>query len=401
MNRFITVQVGARRNYAVPSILEDAGMLEALYTDMCADAGLGKWLDTFCPKVLKQKGLKRLLDRKVSSTLKDKVKTCDLSAVQYLINQKLAADSPVKQHRALLKFSRDFGREAVEKGLGKATHVFSMFGEGLALLQAAKQQGLKTVTEIYLSPATHRIVQAERAKFPGLESQISNEIIERDYENFSRVCELTDLFLVPSEFVRTGLGEFGVDSSRCRYIPYAVGDSWFNIESKPIKGRILFVGTAELRKGIHTLGQAARELSDQGYEFRVAGGVSDTVRQHSITQGLNFLGRIPRTQIQKEYASADIFVLPSLAEGSSESTYEALALGLPTIVTEATGSVVRDGIDGLVIPSKNPAELARSIVKIVENRSLRHQMSCSAKQRAQDYTWKQYAKRLESTLSQA
>jgi len=45
MKRFICIQTGARRNYAVPSIFERAGMLEAFYTDLCADAGLGAWCD--------------------------------------------------------------------------------------------------------------------------------------------------------------------------------------------------------------------------------------------------------------------------------------------------------------------------------------------------------------------
>lgn len=42
MKRFIVTQIGARRNYAVPSILEKAGMLEAFYTDIVGNAGVGK-----------------------------------------------------------------------------------------------------------------------------------------------------------------------------------------------------------------------------------------------------------------------------------------------------------------------------------------------------------------------
>ena len=42
--KFIVVQIGARRGYAVPAILEKAGMLERFYTDICADVGLGRWL---------------------------------------------------------------------------------------------------------------------------------------------------------------------------------------------------------------------------------------------------------------------------------------------------------------------------------------------------------------------
>ena len=50
-------------------------------------------------------------------------------------------------------------------------------------------------------------------------------------------------------------------------------------------------------------------------------------------------------------AAADVFVFPSLFEGSAVVTYEALACGLPCVVTPEAGSVVRDGVEGLVVPS--------------------------------------------------
>ena len=50
-------------------------------------------------------------------------------------------------------------------------------------------------------------------------------------------------------------------------------------------------------------------------------------------------------------AAADVFVFPSLFEGSAVVTYEALACGLPSIVTPNAGSVVRDGVDGFHVPA--------------------------------------------------
>ena len=50
-------------------------------------------------------------------------------------------------------------------------------------------------------------------------------------------------------------------------------------------------------------------------------------------------------------AAADVFAFPSLFEGSAVVTYEALACGLPSVVTPESGSVARDGVDGFVVPS--------------------------------------------------
>jgi len=83
---------------------------------------------------------------------------------------------------------------------------------------------------------------------------------------------------------------------------------------------------------------------------------------------LKFLGRIPRAQIAGEFAAADLLVLPSLAEGSAETTYEALACGVPVVTTLEAGSVVRDGIDGRIVPSRDPVALADAIAEIVEDR---------------------------------
>lgn len=398
MKRFIAIQTGARRNYAVPSILEKAGMLEAFYTDLCANAGLGAALDRFCPQPLRKGALSRMLNRRVPSNIEGKVHTFDLPAIHYIGRQKIAGHHPIKQHQALTAFNHEWGRAMMCKSLGQATHVFSMFGEGTDFLTLAKEQNLKIATEIYISPLTHKIIQTERKKFPDLEPLLSAQIIQADYALFSRVCELTDVFIVPSRFVERGLAEFDVDKSKCYTVPYAVGDSWLELHNRPTKGRILFVGTAELRKGIHVLGMASQKLSHCNYEFRVAGGVSDVVRQHQLTQKLNFLGRVPRAEIQQEYTQADIFVLPSLAEGSAEVTYEALAAGLPVITTEAAGSVVRDGVEGFIIPERDPEALANRIEELVENRKLRARMAAAARERAKDYTWDKYAERLLAVL---
>ena len=398
MKRFIAVQTGARRNYAVPSILEKAGILEAFYTDLCANAGLGAVLDSFCPPPLRRGALGQLLNRRVPQNIQGKVYTFDRATLRYLIRKKIAKDNQIKKHQALAVFNQEFGQAMLYKGLGQATHIFSMFGEGTSFLEVAKKQDIKIFTEIYISPVTHEILQEERKNFPDIEPLIPHQIIQSDYAWFDKVCKLTDVFMVPSPFVERGLEEFGVDNNKFYTVPYAVGDSWLRLTNHPTKGRIFFVGTAQLRKGIHILGMAAQKLSPRNYEFRVAGGVSDVVRKHRLTQRLNFLGRVPRADIQQEYAQADIFVLPSLAEGSAEVTYEALAVGLPVITTEAAGSVVRDGIEGFIVPERDADAVAERIEELVENRELRDRMAAAARKRAKSYTWDKYAERLLGVL---
>lgn len=392
--RVIAVQTGARRNYAVPSILEQAGLLEAFYTDLCANSGLGAMLNRTLPPALRRGALRRLLNRKLPDNLIGKTRTFDLPALKYLVGRRAGTNDILKHYKSLMTFHDDFSQAMISEGVGQATHVFSVHSEALGFLDFARERKLKTVVEIYASPSHHEHVHAEMHRYAHIEPPMPLEIVQADDASLRRALELGDAFVAPSNYVMQGLMQFGVDKGKCHLVPYAAGDSWFGIVNRPVRGRVLFVGAAGIGKGIHIFGQASQKLEHRGYEFRVAGNVSSRIREHEFTRKLNFLGRVPRTEVQNEYAQADVFVLPSLSEGSAEVTYEALAVGVPVVTTEASGSVVRDGIEGFVVPVRDADSLASHIEKIIEDRNLRERMAQAAKERAKDYTQAKYAERL-------
>ena len=61
--------------------------------------------------------------------------------------------------------------------------------------------------------------------------------------------------------------------------------------------------------------------------------------------------------------------------------------------------MVRDGIEGRIVPERDPVALADAIAQIVEDRGQRARMSLAARQRARDYTWERYGERLVDTLT--
>src|SRR5262249_793634 len=103
---------------------------------------------------------------------------------------------------------------------------------------------------------------------------------------------------------------------------------------------------------------------------------------------------VPRQQISVEYALADVFVLPTLADSFSLAHLEALAHGIPVITTENCGSVVRDGVDGFIAPVRDPKALADKLESVVTNRALRTELSYNGKKRGADYTIEKYGSRL-------
>lgn len=402
MKRFVAVQIGARRAYAVPSILAGAEMLEAFYTDLCSNAGWGSTLARVTPGFLRRGAVKRLLERRLPANLLGKTYTFPGPTLRYLARSRLAGNGPLHEDRVWNQFEKELAGEMIRLGTGQATHLFSMFGECTPFIAFARQRGLAVVTEFFEMPSTLRILKPERETYPELEPHPGDELVEAGHAQLQARCRLTDWALAPSEQVRRDLAEnLGLSEERCFVVPYAVHPSWLQLQNRPVRGRILFVGTAGLRKGIHYLGMASRILSHEGYEFRVAGNVSSAVRNHKLTQNLHFLGLIPRSEIKAEYEQGDVFVLPSLAEGSAEVTYEALAAGLPVITTKAAGSVVRDGVEGFIVPERDPQALADRIAEVVTNRALRERMAAAAKVRAGDYTWDRYAARLLAALAHA
>ena len=66
---------------------------------------------------------------------------------------------------------------------------------------------------------------------------------------------------------------------------------------------------------------------------------------------MELAGPVPRSVVAEHYAWADVFLLPSVCEGSATATYEAIASGIPVICTPNAGSVIEDGRQGFRSPS--------------------------------------------------
>jgi len=142
------------------------------------------------------------------------------------------------------------------------------------------------------------------------------------------------------------------------------------------------VGRLVAEKGFPELFQAAEGFGS-GYVFVVVGPV-DPDKQDSLPgemierakhDGVRFLGM--RTDMEDVYAAMDLFVLPSHREGFPRAAMEAAAMALPVIATDIRGcrQVVRDGVNGLLVPVRDPDSLARAIRTVGEDASILSRMS--------------------------
>lgn len=98
---------------------------------------------------------------------------------------------------------------------------------------------------------------------------------------------------------------------------------------------------------------------------------------------------------------ADLFVLPSLSEGTPRVLVEARAASVPVVSTNIGGipTSVTDGVDGLLVPPKDPAVLASAMARIIENGDLRRRLISNGFTRVQNMTVDKFADKVVDILN--
>ncbi|MEH2242830.1 glycosyltransferase family 4 protein [Nostoc sp.] len=395
-DKFTVAQLGARRHYAIPRILHEAGQLEHFYTDICAVKGFPKYLRLIPPK-FQSKSLARLTGRIPYGINPNLITAFSGFGFEY-ISRLRKASSASETTKTFLWAGKTFGRLILRQGLrGNGVYVFNT--AGLELLQAAKQAGLKTVMEQTIAPyqIEKQLLQEEQALHPGWEEPLQKneylaEYIEREQQEWS----LADVILCGSDFVRDTIQQCQGLKERCVVVPYGIDASFQPSIKTPHQGllRVLTIGSVGLRKGIPYVLEAAKQLKGKAI-FRVVGPVQvlpDAVA--ALQENLELVGQVPRSQIMAHYNWADVFLLPSICEGSATATYEALACGLPVIATPNTGSIVEDGINGFIVPIRNVDAIVRKLQLLCTQPELLVTMSKMALEKSIFSHLTQYKQRL-------
>ena len=106
------------------------------------------------------------------------------------------------------------------------------------------------------------------------------------------------------------------------------------------------------------------------------------------------VGPVPRSLMSELYDWADTLVLPSICEGSATVTYEAMARGIPVITTPNSGSLIRDGVEGFIVPIRDHSAIQKKIELLRDDGGLWLSMANAATERAREASLDAYGKRL-------
>ena len=157
--------------------------------------------------------------------------------------------------------------------------------------------------------------------------------------------------------------------------------------------RLLYVGRLIPRKGVAGLLRALGGLGNVALTVAGDGPERERLGRMAGEYGVSvrFPGNVAHAELPELYREHDAFVLPSRNEGMSNTVLEAMASGLPVIVTDVGGTAELVDGNGVVVPVDDEAALREAVVGLRDDRERRREMGERSREIALEYSWEKVA----------
>jgi len=292
----------------------------------------------------------------------------------------------------------------VARSLSKfpGVHAVYAYEDGaLAQFRRAHESGIHCIYDLPIGYwRANRKISAEEAELQPEWKGTLNALADSDAKCALKDQELglADTVIVPSTFVKSTLDLFP-DKKKTIVNPFGVPANISAVRrvtnpDQPL--RVLYVGSLTQRKGIAYLFKAV-EKAGKAVTLTVIGRkVGQSALLDANCEKHRWVPSLPHAEILAEMRRHDVFVFPSLFEGLALVQGEALSQGLPVITTPNSGGtdILRDGIDGFVVPIRDPEAITARLLQLYGDRELLRQMSESALERAGELGWQGYKNRV-------
>lgn len=399
----IVAHPGTQHSYETAFGLQQAGLLQEYITGLYfkEGQGIGRVLPSL-PEGVGDRALRELKKRRRAGIDEARVRTCTWLEAAYLAFAHAPVPASVPRRVMLLR-NRLFSRLVAKR------------------VRSAKPQAVICYTSCALEPfrAASRIGAVKILDQPSCHHNVGLEVLKREQktgrvgldvnpppewliEQCTEEARQADLVLAGSVLVKESLVKAGIAADKVSVLPYGVDLGLFYPASETVPSKSLtavYVGQLASFKGLAYLLEAFKGVPTSACRLLVIGGRAEDARlldRYGVV--FEHVPFVPRTELARLLRKADFFVYPSLLDGSALVTYEALASGLPVITTPNSGSVVRDGIDGFIVPPRDVDALRERIERLIRDRDLRQAMSLNARKRAEEYSWGKYHERLAALV---
>ena len=294
--------------------------------------------------------------------------------------------------------TEDFLNTAIEwkfrVGFKKNSIGYVWPGTSLATVKKLKKQGYVLCLEsINTHQSTSNIILDKEYRRLGL--NVEHGINANEISDEESILELVDYVFSPSDEVSKSLLNANVPAKKIISTSYGLKStdifSIESIEAKPRRTELtaIFVGRIGIRKGAHLLLEYWAKSGIKG-KLKLVGGIEPDARhliepylERSDVEHIRFV-----KDLQSVYMDADIFLFPSLEEGSPLVTYLALGAGLPCIVSPmGGGGIIDHDSEGLVADPHDELEWIESMRRVFLDVDLRSRLAKNAHNRAPSYLW--------------
>jgi glycosyltransferase involved in cell wall biosynthesis len=298
-----------------------------------------------------------------------------------------------------------FQKRIPARSLEKASAVIGFDTSSWLLAARAREAGKPYFLDQSISHpvANQSILKSVAERFPEWQHDIETRLPavltceKREYELATKI-------VAASSFSRATLVAHGVPPDKITINPYGVDLELFRPPTAPRPRqplRFLFLGSLSARKGVPLLIAAWQELGLKNAELCLVGPVSKDERALIPTlKGLEVFGKLPHQELPDLLRKYDVLVFPSYCEGFGLVLLEALASGMPVITTEATAGpdLIRDHVEGRLIPSGNLEALIAAMHDLAKDHDKLESMSQAARSCAERYSWDAYGDRWQDIL---
>jgi len=283
--------------------------------------------------------------------------------------------------------------------------VYAYEGGALETLRRARRLG---IAAIYDLPSGYwywerdlLMEEAERnPEFAGLHPKLADSPGHMQWKD--EELRLADYVFVASQHVRRTLAGVVADQ-RIRVVNYGAPPvQMAQAMSRGTKGplKILFVGALIQRKGIGYLLDAVDRLGAQVELTLIGTRFAPNARVDEACRRGRWIETMPHDQVLEVMKNSDVLVLPSLSEAFGLVVTEALACGLPVIITPnvGAGDLVADGREGFIVPICSHEAIAERLDTLNRDRELLAAMSQNARATAAQRPWAVYRKQWVEAL---
>jgi starch synthase len=281
------------------------------------------------------------------------------------------------------------------------------FGSALEVIRKARRIGVSTALQhtVHHHRFAESILQDELARQPDWAPTMQfHRPSPRRKALIEAEVEAADRIMVLSSFSKDTFVDAGVEEDKIVVTPPGVDLDRYSPTPRADQSvfRVLFVGVLSQRKGLSYLLEGFRRAGLPTSELLLVGEPWGGAAPWADQAGVRVVRWLRNRDLPGVYRSADVFVLPSLVEGFGRVILEAMASGLPVIATphSGAGDAVRDGVDGHLVPIRDPEAIAERLAGLHGDDAARARMGARARERAEQFTWERYGARLVEVLGE-